>query len=142
MHLQKIVDVVDARHLLERTGLGAHPSEVQGLLGLTRSKAISRILENIDATEITVDPPEFIYSKHFPEYWIRWDYEEYERQAFSISRDQEMSDFRKWWIRELISTPNPQGERLLLMWHNHFVTAYSGISRRSPCHYETTLDDA
>ena len=49
------------------------------------------------------------------------------RQAFRISRDQEMSDFRKWWIRELISTPNPQAERLLLMWHNHFVTAYSGI---------------
>ena len=63
--LQQIVDVVDARHLLERTGLGAHPSEVQSLLGLTRSKAISQILENIDATEITVDPPEFIYSKHF-----------------------------------------------------------------------------
>ena len=49
MHLQKIVNVVDARHLLERTGLGAHPSEVESLLGLTRSKAISQILENIDA---------------------------------------------------------------------------------------------
>ncbi len=127
LHLQKIIDVVDARHLLERTGLGAHPSEVKSLLGLTRSKAISQILENIDATEITVDPPEFIYSKQFPAYWIRWDYEESDRQAFRISRDQEMSDFRKWWIRELISTPNPQAERLLLMWHNHFVTAYSGI---------------
>ena len=76
LHLQKIVDVVDARHLLERTGLGAHPSEVNSLLGLTRSKAISQILENINATEITVDPPEFIYSEHFPAYWIRWDYEE------------------------------------------------------------------
>ncbi len=127
LYLQEIMDVVDARHLLERTGLGAHPSEVKRLLGLTRSKAISQILENIDATEITVDPPEFIYSKDFPAYWIRWDYEESERQAFRISRDQEMGDFKKWWIRELISTPNPQAERLLLMWHNHFVTAYSGI---------------
>ena len=38
-----------------------------------------------------------------------------------------MGDFRTWWVRELISTPNPQAERLLLIWHNHFVTAYSGV---------------
>ena len=127
MHLQQSVDVEDARHLLERTGLGAHPSEVKKLIGLTRSKAISHILENLDGTKITVDPPEFMSAQHFPDYWIRWDYEESERQAFRISRDQEMGDFRTWWIRELISTPNPQAERLLLLWHNHFVTAYSGV---------------
>ena len=127
MHLQQYVDAADARHLLERTGLGAHPSEVKRLIGLTRSKAISHILENLDGTKITEDPPEFISSKRFPDYWIRWDYEESEQQAFRISRDQEMGDFRTWWIRELISTPTPQAERLLLLWHNHFVTAYSGV---------------
>ena len=127
VHLQKSVNVADARHLLERAGLGAHHSEVKRLIGLTRSKAISHILENLDGTKITVDPPEFISAQHFPDYWIRWDYEEAERQAFRTSRDQEMGDFRTWWIRELISTPNPQAERLLLLWHNHFVTAYSGV---------------
>ena len=127
MHLQQYVDAADARHLLERTGLGAHPSEVKRLIGLTRSKAISHVLENLDGTKVTVDPPEFISAQHFPDYWIRWDYEESQRQAFRISRDQEMGDFRTWWVRELISTPNPQAERLLLLWHNHFVTAYSGV---------------
>ena len=127
MYLQQHVDAADARHLLERTGLGAHPSEVKRLIGLTRSKAVSHVLENLDGTKVTVDPPEFISSQSFPDYWIRWDYEESERQAFRISRDQEMGDFRTWWIRELISTPNPQAERLLLLWHNHFVTAYSGV---------------
>ena len=127
MHLQQYVDAADARHLLERTGLGAHPSEIKRLIGLTRSKAISHVLENLDGTKVTVDPPEFISSQHFPDYWIRWDYEESQRQAFRISRDQEMGDFRTWWVRELISTPNPQAERLLLLWNNHFVTAYSGV---------------
>ena len=127
MYLQQHVDAADARHLLERTGLGAHPSEVKKLIGLTRSKAVSHILENLDGTKVTVDPPEFINSQRFPDYWIRWDYEEPQRQAFRISRDQEMGDFRAWWVQELISTPNPQAERLLLLWHNHFVTAYSGV---------------
>ena len=127
MHLQKDVDAADARHLLERTGLGAHPSEVKRLLGLTRSKAISHILKNLDGTKVTVDTPECISSQRFPDYWIRWDYDESQRQAFRISRDQEMGDFRTWWVRELNPTSNPQAERLLLLWHNHFVTAYSGI---------------
>ena len=127
MYLQQYVDAADARHLLERTGLGSHPSEVKRLIGLTRSKAVSHVLENLDGTKVTVDPPEFITSQLFPDYWIRWDYEEPQRQAFRISRDQEMGDFRTWWVRELISTPNPQAERLLLLWHNHFVTAYSGV---------------
>lgn len=27
----------------------------------------------------------------------------------------------------MIATPNPHAERLILLWHNHFVTAYSGV---------------
>ena len=33
-HLQQIVDVADARHLLERAGIGAHPSEITELVGM------------------------------------------------------------------------------------------------------------
>ena len=45
MYLQQHVDAADARHLLERTGLGAHPSEAKRLIGLTRSKAVSHVLK-------------------------------------------------------------------------------------------------
>ena len=54
MHLQKIVDVVDARHLLERSS-GAHPSEVQSTWPYKKQSNISDFREH-DATEITVIP--------------------------------------------------------------------------------------
>ena len=38
-----------------------------------------------------------------------------------------MAELRNWWVREMIATPNPMAERLILLWHNHFVTAYSGL---------------
>lgn len=126
-HLQQIVDVADARHLLERAGIGAHPSEITELVGMTRSQAVTHVLKGIYGRRTSLEPPAFLSSPSVPHYWIRWDYEEEDRQAFRIARDQEMGELRNWWVREMIATSNPQAERLILLWHNHFVTAYSGV---------------
>ena len=126
-HLQKIIDVADARHLLERAGIGAHPSEIIELVGMTRSQAVTHVLKAIDGRRTSSEPPAFLSSSSVPHYWIRWDYEEEDRQSFRTARDQEMAELRNWWVREMIATPNPMAERLILLWHNHFVTAYSGL---------------
>lgn len=130
-HLQQRMTVSDARHLLERVGLGAHPSEMQELIGLTRSQAISIMIERIDGRNTEVVYPSWISAEPFPHYWIRWDFEEEERQAFRTQRDSEIGALREWWVREMIATKNPQAERLILLWHNHFVTAYSGVQEES-----------
>ena len=130
-YLQKVVDVTDARHLLERAGIGAHPSEIGELLGLTRSEAVSRMIARLDGRVTAVPQPQWIKSEPFPHYWIRWDYDEEQQQAFRIQRDAEISSFRDWWVREMIATENPQAERLILLWNNHFVSAYSGVDEES-----------
>ena len=126
-HLQKIVDIADARHLVERTGIGAHPSEIAELIGMTRSEAVSYVLGPIGGSRTSLEPPAFLSAPTLPHYWIRSDYEEEDQQAFRTARDHEMGELRNWWVREMIATPNPQAERLILLWHNHFVTAYSGV---------------
>src|SRR5215469_2704460 len=30
---------------------------------------------------------------------------------------------KAWWVYRMIVTPDPLGERLTLMWHNHFATS-------------------
>lgn len=42
--LQKTMSPEDARHLISRVDLGAHPTEMQALAGLTRSAAISKVV--------------------------------------------------------------------------------------------------
>lgn len=130
-HLQQLMTLSDARHLLERAGIGAHPSEVQELIGLTRSEAISLMIDRIDGRNTQVQYPSWINAEPFPHYWIRWDYEEEERQAFRTQRDSEIGALREWWVREMIATERPQAERLILLWSNHFVTAYSGVQEES-----------
>ena len=127
LHLQAVMTVADARHLLERSGVGAHPSEILKILGLTRSAAVTFIMKGLNGSNTSIAPPAFLTAPKVPEYWIRWDYEEEERQRFRVARDKEMGELRNWWIKEMIATPNPQAERLILLWHNHFVTAYSGV---------------
>ena len=130
-HLQQLVTIPDARHLLERTGIGAHPSEVKELLGLTRSEAVSLMIQRLDGRNTSAPLPSWITAEPFPQYWIRWDYEEEQQQAFRTQRDGEIGTLRSWWVREMIATENPQAERLILLWHNHFVTAYSGVEEES-----------
>ena len=43
-YLQEKIDLDDARHLLERVGIGANIKEVKKLVGMTRSKAIILII--------------------------------------------------------------------------------------------------
>ena len=126
-HLQVKLDASDARHLLERTGIGAHPVEIQSLIGLSRAEGVARMLAQLDVTAPFMDIPD-ILERRYAHYNSESDREADERQSFQIKRNQEMDEFRLWWISELISSPNPAGERLLLLWHNHFVTAYSGLN--------------
>ena len=130
-YLQQVVGIADARHLLERAGIGAHPSEIGALIGLSRSQAVSNMIARLDGRETAVPMPQWIDAQPFPHYWIRWDYEEEQRQAFRIQRDGEMAALRDWWVREMIATQNPQAERLILLWQNHFVSAYSGVEEES-----------
>jgi len=125
--LQETMSFEDARHLISRTGLGAHPTEIQALVGLTRSAAISREISKLDVDNTQLPPPDF-FSYEYPIYWARNDMEEGDQQNFRVARDKEMADLRLWWVREMLATQQPAGERLVLFWHNHFVTAYSGLN--------------
>ena len=127
--LSRPMDVADARHFLERTGLGANPVEIQKLIGVSRADAIFDLLSGMESG-VQTPLPDFIFDTD-TEYWIRWDYDEPGRQAFRVARDREISEFRTWWIREMIATTAPQNERLMLFWTDHFPVEYSAIDEEA-----------
>ena len=127
--MAKQMTVADARHLLERSGLGAPVDSIEHLTQLSRAEAVHKILVGYSAgTE--VDLPDFVFNS-FPEYWIRWDYDETDRQAFRIARDREIAEFKLWWVRQMIASPAPQNERLALFWTGHFPVQYSSINEQT-----------
>ena len=126
-HLNVLMDVADARHLLERVGIGAHPEEIRAFVGVSRLDGIMRMLDQLDVSQTLLPPPSAV-ADAYHDNWAVGDMESEERQAFRNARDKEMGQLRQWWIREMLSTDRPAGERLMLVWHNHFVTAYSSVN--------------
>jgi uncharacterized protein (DUF1800 family) len=124
--LQKNITFEDARHLISRTGIGAHPSEISRIVGLTRSQAISRIIENIDGRHPETEIPSF-FNQPYPNYWIQGDLDEFDQQKFRVARDKEMEELRLWWVSEMLTTQRPAAEKLIMLWHNHFVSSYTGV---------------
>jgi len=125
--LQMNVSFEDARHLVSRTGIGAHPSEISRLVGLTRSQAISMIIANIDSRHPETEIPMF-FNKPYPNYWIQGDLDENDQQKFRVARDKEMEELRLWVVSEMLTTQKPAAEKLIMFWHNHFVSSYSGVN--------------
>ncbi len=128
-HLDVAMTVADARHLLERTGFGAPPEQIVQLIGKSRREGVDEIVSGL-RTEPWLTVPKWV-REPAPAFWARSGMEEDERQRFNMARDREMGQFRGWWVREMIESPSPQTERLVLFWHNHFVTAYGAINEQS-----------
>lgn len=127
------LSIEEARHLLTRTGFGASPQEIAELRPLTREQAVDKIVNGL-RTEPISKPPAFI-DQPLPDYFSDKGSQTPELNAFSIARDREIYQLRAWWLDQMISTPSPMTERLVLFWHNHFVSKYSTTFVTKP-HYD------
>jgi uncharacterized protein (DUF1800 family) len=115
----------DARHLLQRSGIGAAPADIAKLAGLTREQAVDRLLAET-RTVPSVPPPAFL-GEAWPRYRDFPDMKEEQRQPFIQARREELQTLKAWWYAEMIATPSPLTERMTLFWHNHFVSAFEGV---------------
>ena len=84
-HMDVLLDAGDARHLLERSGIGAPPREIAGLIGMSRAEGVQFILDGYG------DGPQNRPSQWMldiaPPHWAQHDMLNAEEQAFQIARD-------------------------------------------------------
>lgn len=125
-HMDVLIDTRDARHLLERSGIGAPPREIANLIGKSRAEAVQSILDGY--RQGPQNRPRQWMMDIAPPHWAQHDMLNSEEQAFQIARDREAGELRNWWMKEMITTTSPQTERLTLFWQNHFVTTYEGLN--------------
>jgi len=118
----------DARHLITRTGLGASPTELNQYIGLSRTAAVNRILKGLTSQPSSA-PPAWIKNPA-PHHYRFGTMSSQDKQKFRRARMGEIQSLRRWWVQEMISTPSPQAERLVLFWHNHFATSYSALNNQ------------
>ena len=136
------MDGAEVAYVLRKTGFDPAPSEVAPWIGKNRSELVSYLLNSLES-EPVVDVPPWTASQ--PRYWGQRDWPETRKRAFRSSRQQEIGELRQWWIKQMLATQSPLGERLVLMWENTFVVGFSGLDNKSHAqwfHHQTIRDRA
>ncbi|MDE0961071.1 MAG: DUF1800 domain-containing protein [Planctomycetota bacterium] len=119
------IGIEGARHLLGRTIFGAPLDQLQQYSSQTREQAVDRLLETLTTTTVTPLPP---WASLTPSnIQQQRGKTEQSRMAFQKSVRRWQGELRGWWARELISTPSPLTERLVLLWHGHFTSELTKV---------------
>ena len=106
-----------ARHLLSRTGFGGRPREIVEMANRSWQTGIDTLVGGIRTTHIVTAPT---WVKDHPpaptgDRAVR-------RERRKLWREQGR-ELQAWWMTEMLQTPSPMTERLVLMWHNHFTSS-------------------
>jgi uncharacterized protein (DUF1800 family) len=97
-------------HLHRRAGFAATWAEVQRDLKDGPARSVDRLLAGKSAT-------------HAPEDFS----DTAELLASSAVAAGEIARLRAWWFYRMFFGPDPLGEKLTLLWHDHFATAHSKV---------------
>ena len=132
-----------AAHLLNRTGFGGTPGEIEKLVALGPDKAVAHFVDYEKIPDPTPNPdwakPDSTRVDRFLAYRklgdrSRRDMTTEERKAFEEKRREMVRDERRtqqlqllelrgWWLKRMAHGPRPLQEKLTLFWHGHFATS-------------------
>jgi uncharacterized protein (DUF1800 family) len=117
----------EARLLLNRTSFAANVEDIDAFAKLTRTQAVDQLLAWTSG-RVATPPPAWINEFESPRR-LRGASEE-ERKAFQRAQLAKGIELRSWWLTEMLTTPSPLTEKMVLFWHNHFVSSLQKV--RSP----------
>ena len=141
----------EAAHLLNRAGFGGTPEEIDRLHAMGRRKAVEHLLsaedqlpdwENPNGTE-QVDPQERF--REMREQFRGLSEEERDkkrreiRQMAQRENRQAGRDLTGWWFNRMVRTKAPLGEKMVLFWHDHFVSSLQKVRNANLIHQQNEL---
>ncbi len=129
----------DIRHLLSRTGFGPTPADLTSLASLSYTQAVDRILGGMRlkaakslpdfSTESLADLAQLRREQRIPANSAVSSGKQPPAVApkiVKVVREQTL-EAKSWWYEELISTPSPFTERMVMFWHNHFTSSVQKV---------------
>ena len=117
------ISLQDARHLSMRTGLGARWKDIQRYQNLSRKKSVHYAVYS-SSTRWVLTPPKLAK-------WHSWDSKQSAQQRRSLytrlNRDKQI--LREWSVQNMLRSPYPLTERMVLFWQNHFTSSLNKVNQ-------------
>ncbi len=114
----------NARHLLARTSFAAPAAEVETFAQFDRDQAAGNLLSWAAPARVVpqTSAPAWVNDAVIAPRQLR-EMSTEDRQAMQRMFNQRAMDLRVWWMQEMLTTPSPLSEKMVLFWHNHFVSS-------------------
>jgi uncharacterized protein (DUF1800 family) len=119
------VAVRQVRLFHSRLGMGASLSDLARFRNVPYATMISTLLAEKRSTPVQ-SPPSWVDST-IPTWQEIGSWSTAKQDAYTSTKGSRINDLRVWWFREMLTTSSPLTERMVLFWHNHFVTSMSDI---------------
>jgi uncharacterized protein (DUF1800 family) len=115
------LDFSQARHLLDRCMFGAKKSEIDAMVGKNISNAMSSLTITPSTPEppLSYDPTDLAVTVGTT--WINAAYD----GTYNTPR---LRSLRSWWIKQMMLQGSSLTEKMVVFWHNHFVTETETVS--------------
>lgn len=113
-----------AKHLLDRTLFGAKFQEIQFLNGKNISDALKIIISIPAAPKLPISMDSKDLDVAIGESWVNLAY----NSNFNFYR---VKSLRSWWIGNMMQQQISIYEKMVLFWHNHFVTEANVVNNAS-----------
>jgi len=117
----------EARHLLARSGFGSpSPHAIEKILPLSYEAAVDQLLNGVRKKAMTPLPK--FHTKPMDRRDRKTkDMDAKTRRAYQDQINEDQRQLRYWWIQEMLDTPSPFTEHMVLFWHSHFVSEINKV---------------
>ena len=115
------LDFDKSRHLLQRCLFGPKKSEIDALVGQSISSALNTLMALPANTTQPVSMDARDLAIGLGQTWVSAPYN-------STYNPYRINSLRAWWIGNMVTQPATIFEKMVLFWHNHFVTEISVVN--------------
>ncbi|QGG80125.1 DUF1800 family protein [Litorivicinus lipolyticus] len=132
----------ESAYAQRKSGFDPSPREVREWTGQSRQAWVDHVMANLNPAA-TIQAP--TWTGLAVRHWGHGDLTSSDRSSFGKARQAEVQALRGWWFQQMSSTRSPLAERMVLLWHNAFVVAFSGMRNRSDAlwqHHQTLRQHA
>ena len=128
MSLITTLNFQQAKHLVERSGLGPELNVIETFVGMNLDKVIDRLLTL--PTKNSIQEPSILKPSVLFETKKQLRKSGKRQEATKLYR-QERDILKAWAFHNLIETNNPLHERMVWFWHNHFTSSIKNVRTAS-----------
>ena len=118
------LDYEQARHLLDRTLMGARKGDINSLVGKTISSALNILTQSppLPQHPLSMDAKDLDVT--IGTTWVNAVYN-------STYNSYRLKSLHAWWIGNMMQQEISLVEKMVLFWHNHFVTEMATVNTAS-----------